>query len=141
MTKFNSESMTEALDRFGQNYKFPVYASITNLSGFFSRSTDMMSGYAAVTDDHFLLLVQVPLFGNSVNADYFRLPVLGIKQLKVKKLPLFNSYSVDVRGIADGKKYRFKFVTVSRVAGNGFPEQGENSLALIEKLKKWSEEI
>lgn len=141
MAKFNSENMTEALDRFGQNYEFPVYASITNMSSFFSKSTDMMAGYAAVTDDHFLLLVQIPLLGNLENANYFRLPVLGIKQLKVKKVPLVNSYNVDIKGVADGKKYRFKFVTASKVAGKGFPEQGENSLAFIERLKKWSEEI
>lgn len=41
MVKFNSENMTEALDRFGKQYKYPIYASIRNMAtGFFSRPSD-----------------------------------------------------------------------------------------------------
>lgn len=141
MVKFNSENMTEALDRFGKQYKYPIYASIRNMTGFFSRPSDVISGYAAVTDDNFLILVQIPVFGTINDAEYFQLPVLGIKKLKLKKTAILNVYTVDIRGIADGKKYRFKIVTVSKVAGKGFPEQTANHAGFIDKLKRWSDEI
>ncbi len=141
MVKFNSENMTEALDRFGKQYKYPIYASIRNMTGFFSRPSDVISGYAAVTDDNFLILVQIPVFGTINDAEYFQLPVLGIKKLKLKKTAILNAYTVDIRGIADGKKYRFKIVTVSKVTGKGFPEQTANHAGFIERLKRWSDEI
>lgn len=141
MVKFNSENMTEALERFGKQYKYPIYASIRNMTGFFSRPSDVISGYAAVTDDNFLILVQIPVFGTINDAEYFQLPVLGIKRLKIKKSPLINIYTVDIRGIADGKKYRFKITIASKVGGKGFPEQTSNHAGFIEKLKKWSDEI
>lgn len=77
MVKFNSENMTEALDRFGKQYKYPIYASIRNMTGFFSRPSDVISGYAAITDDNFLILVQIPVFGTINDAEYFQLPVLA----------------------------------------------------------------
>lgn len=141
MSKFNSENMTEFLDRFGKKYNFPVYICVNNMSSFYSSRCDIRSGYAAVTDDYFLIFVQMPLIGNENNADYFRLPVLGMKRLKVKKFPLLNSFTIDIKGVADGKKYNFRLITASNVDGNGFPDQKENQAGFIEKLKKWSKEI
>lgn len=142
MVKFNSENMTEAIERFGKQYKYPIYASIRNMAaGFFSRPSDVISGYAAVTDDNFLILVQIPVFGTLNDAEYFQLPVLGIRRLKVKKTAVLNAYTVDIRGVADGKKYGFRIVTVSKVGGKGFPEQPVNHAGFIEKLKRWSDEL
>lgn len=141
MVKFDSENMVAALERFGKQYKYPIYASTRNVTGFCSRARDVTSGYAAISDDNFLILVQIPVFGTLNDAEYFQLPVLGIKKLKLKKVPLLNSYVIDIKGIADGKKYRFKINTVSKVGGKGFPEQSVNYSGFIERLKKWSDEI
>ncbi len=141
MPKFNAENMLEELDTFGKAYKYPVYVSVTDPNGLFSSNRNVKSGYAAISDDYFLLLAEIPTIGFIGDTKYCKLPISGISRLKIKKAPLINLYIISVKGIADGKKYKIKLNLSCRGVGNSFPDQAKNGASFLEKMTKWSKEI
>lgn len=141
MPKFNAENMIAALSGFYKKYKYPVYVKVSVQGGFFSSETVMRYGYAAISDDHFLLVADYET-EDSENVLYHRLPVTGMRSLSVKKADKVNMFAVRIKGItAESKKYRIKIFVTASEGGSSLPEQKENSVGFIEKLSKWSKEI
>ncbi len=141
MLRFNAENMYHELDRFEKKYRYPVCVTVSVLNGVFGKEVVRRQGYAAISDDYFLLVADY----ESVDSDeviYHRLPVTGMNSVRVRKADKINMHIISVRGItAEGKKYRIKISVTGSEAGNSLPDQGENSVKFINELRKWSEEI
>lgn len=137
MIKFTDDFMKKNLSAFRENYKYPVYSSMSCRSGFFSRyRTDF--GFIAVTDDDRLLVVEYLPFGTDKS---YILSACNLKKLKIKKLKLMPVYSVKTVFKCDGKTIKFDMSVSLKVAGCQFSEQEENALNLIETLKNWQKYI
>lgn len=136
--KFTDEFMKKSLDRFGENYKYPVFASIYCRSGFFSRYR-AKTGFLAVTDDDRLLVVEYSALGISEN-EYIFSPQ-DLKNLKIKKLALMNVHSIKAVFVVGRKKIRLDIAVSEKVGGGNFPEQPENYVNIIETLKSWQNYI
>lgn len=134
---YSIDNVTSELDQFGVGYSYPVCANITDLSGFFSSNRNIKYGGAAISDrDTLLVSINGLLSGNEL----YELAPMGMTKLDVKKVLLLPSYIVDVRGMTDGKKYRFK-IQFSSNGGKNFPDQQSNVLTLVDKLKQWSANV
>lgn len=141
MPKFNTENMLAQLDSFEKTYKYPVYVTVSVLGGIFGAEAALRHGYAAISDDHFLLVADYESV-DSENVILHRLPATGMSSVKVTKDEKINMYTVHIKGVTViGKKYKIRISVTGTEAGNSLPDQGENSEKFIRKLKKWSEEI
>ena len=139
--KCNSEEMDNELSFFGRPYSYPIYISLWDMSGFLASNRNVKSGYAAISDDGVLLLTGEGLIGS---AAHYEVPKLTISSLKVKKLPLINSYNVEVKGNKEGKKYYYKLSVSGRIIGGAsdkFPDHEENASGFLETLRQWAAEI
>lgn len=141
MPKFNTENMLAELDRFEKTYKYPVYVTVSVHNGIFGAETARRHGYAAISDDYFLLIADYEST-DSEEILYHRLPVTGMSSVRVQKADKINMYTVYIKGItAESIKYKIKISVTGTEAGSSLPDQGENCVKFIKKLKKWSEEI
>lgn len=138
MMKFTDESMKQSLARFGEDYKYPVFASIYCRSGFFSRY-NAQTGFLAVTDDDRLLAVEYSNFGMSEKEYVFS--ARDLKVLKIKKLKVMSAYSVKAVFKVDRKTVKFDIVVAENVKGGDFPEQPQNYRNFIETLDNWNKYI
>lgn len=138
MIKFTKDFMKQSLDVFGENYKYPVYASVYCQSSFFSRYR-ANTGFSAVTDDGRLLVVEYSAFGISEKEYIFS--EHDLKSIKIKKLALMPVYSVKAVFKIDRKTIKLYMVVSLKVVGIDFPEQTENVENFIETLKEWQNYI
>ena len=134
---YTIDNVTSELDQFGVGYSSPICVNVTDLSGFLSSNKNIKYGGAAISDRDTLLLTSNGLLSGTMS---YELPPMGMTKLSVKKVPLLPSYIIDVRGMLDGKKYRFK-VQFSTNGGAAFPDQNGNAMALLETLKKWESQL
>ncbi|MBQ8960468.1 MAG: hypothetical protein IJ071_04530 [Ruminococcus sp.] len=135
---YTLENIEAELDQAGVPYTDPAYAMITDLSGFFGSNRNIRYGGAAISErDTLLLTFNGLLSGNSI----FELSPMGMTKLTVKKLLILPSYVADIRGMADGKKYRFKVQLNTNVGGGGFPDQQSNVMNIVNTLKKWESSL
>ncbi|MCM1316110.1 MAG: hypothetical protein NC205_04655 [Prevotella sp.] len=125
--------MKQSLDSFGEDYKYPVYASIDCRNSFF-RSYNTKAGFLAVTDTGKLFVDEYYAMGTEKKY-IFHVSVL--KSLKIRKFPLFPIYSIKSLFMADGKKFRLDMLISLKVYGHEFTEQAENVVNFIETLKNW----
>lgn len=125
--------MKQSLDGFGEDYKYPVYASIDCRNGFF-RSYNTKAGFVAVTDTGKLLVAEYYATGTEKK---YIFPVNILKSLKIRKFPLFPIYSMKLLFMADGKKFRIDMLISLKVYGHEFTEQAQNAVNFIETLKNW----
>ena len=133
MIKFTDDFMRQSLDSFGENYKYPVYASIDCRNSFF-RSYNIKAGFAAITDTGKLLVAEYYALGTEKK---YIFSVNTLKNLKIRKFPLLPIYSIKSVFIADGKKFRLYMGVSQKVTGCDLPEQAENAMNLIETLRSW----
>ena len=141
MLRFNAENMYSELDRFEKKYKYPVYVTISVLNGVFGKEEVRRHGYAAISDDFFLLVADYKSV-DSEEVIYHKLPVTGMSSVKVGKADKINMHTISVKGITTaGKKYKIKISVTGSEAGSSLPDQGENCKKFVKRLKKWSEEI
>lgn len=141
MPKFNKENMTVELDRFGKTYKFPVFVTVSVQKGILGAESARRHGYAAISDDHFLLIADYESAGPE-EAVCHRLPVTGMSSVRVGKADKINVFTVRIKGItSDSKKYKIKVTVSGSGVENGLPDQVENCTKFVERLRKWSGEI
>lgn len=141
MIRFNAENMHSELDRFEKKYKYPVYVTVSVLNGVFGKEEVRRHGYAAISDDFFLLVADYASV-DSEEVIYHKLPVTGMNSVKVGKADKINMHTVSIKGVTTaGKKYKINISVTGSEAGNSLPDQSENCIKFIEKLKKWAEEI
>lgn len=133
--KFTNESMKQSLDSFGENYKYPIFASIDCETGFFTRRYKTHMGFTAVTDTGKLLVADYSALGTAEKKYIFSSDQR--KKFKIKKLALLPVYTVKSVFIADGKKFRLDMTISLQVANSDFTEQEENAVNFIETLKDW----
>ncbi|MDE6426468.1 MAG: hypothetical protein K2K89_10105 [Ruminococcus sp.] len=133
MIKFTADFMKISLDSFGENYKYPVYASVCCRSGFFSRYR-AKSGFAAVADNGKLLVAEYSVLGTEKK---YIFSVNDLKSLKIKKLPLMPIYNVKSVFKIERKNIKFDMAVSLKIAGGDFPEQAENAVNLIGTLGNW----
>lgn len=133
MIKFTDDFMRQSLDGFGENYKYPVYASIDCRNSFF-RSYNIKAGFVAITDTGKLLVAEYYALGTEKK---YIFSVNALKSLKIRKFPLLPIYSIKSVFIADGKKFRLYMGVSQKVTGCDLPEQAENAMNLIETLQNW----
>lgn len=133
MIEFTYNFMKQSLGGFGEDYKYPVYASIDCRNGFF-RSYNTKAGFAAVTDTGKLLVAEYYALGTEKK---YIFPVNFLKSLKIRKFPLFPIYSIKFLFISDGKKFRIDMLISLKVYGHEFTEQAENAVNFIKTLKNW----
>ena len=134
---YTIDNVISELDQAGVGYSCPICVNVTDLSGFFSSNKNVKYGGAAVSDRDTLLLSSNGLLSGS---QLYELAPMGMTKLSVKKVPLLPSYLIDVRGMADGKKYRFK-IQFSTNGGKAFPDQQSNAMSLINTLEKWAAQL
>ncbi len=132
--KFTDEFMKKSLDRFCENYKYPVFASIYCRSGFFSRY-NAKTGFLAVTDDDKLLVVEYSALGISEN-EYIFSPQ-DLKSFKIKKLALMPAYSVKAVFKINRKTIKLDVAVSKKVSCSNFSEQEENTDNFIQTLESW----
>lgn len=141
MLRFNAENMISELDSFGKEYRYPVYVTTSVLNGIFGKEEVRRHGYAAISDDFFLLVADYASV-DSEEIIYHKLPITGMSSIKVGKADKIDMYIVSVKGITiAGKKYKIKISVTGSDTENSLPDQSENCAKFIERLKKWSEEI
>lgn len=141
MPKFNTENMLAELDHFEKTYKYPVYVTVSVRNGMFGAEAARRHGYAAISDDYFLLIADYESTDSEAIL-YHRLPVTGMSSVRVQKADKINMYIVCIKGItADRKKYKIKISVTGSEAGSSLPFQGENCAKFIQTMKKWSDEI
>lgn len=133
MIKFTDDFMIQSLDGFGENYKYPVYASIDCRNSFF-RSYNIKAGFVAITDTEKLLVAEYYALGTEKK---YIFSVNALKSLKIRKFPLLPIYSIKSVFISGNKKFRLYMGVSQKVTGNEFKEQAENSINLIETLRNW----
>ncbi len=133
MIKFTDNFMRQSLASFGEDYKYPVYASIDCRNGFF-RSYNTKAGFVALTDTGKLLVAEYYTMGTEKK---YIFPVNVLKSLKIRKFPLFPIYSIKAVFISDGKKFRIDMLISLKVYGHEFTEQAENAVNFIKTLKNW----
>lgn len=134
---YTIDNVISELDQAGVGYSCPICVNVTDLSGFFSSNRNVKYGGAAVSDRDTLLLSSNGLLSGS---QLYELAPMGMTKLSVKKVPLLSAYLIDVRGMADGKKYRFK-IQFSTKGGKAFPDQQSNAMSLINTLEKWAAQL
>ena len=134
MIKFTADFMKQSLDGFGENYKYPVFASIYCQSSFFSRY-NAKAGFLAVADYDKLLVVEYSNFGTSEKKYIFS--AHDLKNLKIKKLKVNSVYSVKSVFKVERKTIKLDIVVAEKVQSEDFPEQPENYINFIETLKNW----
>lgn len=138
---YTEENMIEALDKFDKSYDYPVYASLTNLSGFFSSNKNVRSGYMAVTDNS-IIIVSISLIGAITNDyDYLEIPKLTINKITGRKALLIESQIIDIFGTVGKKKYHYRLTVPSKVLGGSFPSQSDNYVGFVDRLQIWSKEV
>ncbi len=134
MIKFTDSFMRQSLDRFCENYKYPVFASVYCRNGFFSRY-NAQAGFLAVTNDDRLLVVEYSNFGMSEKEYIF--PAHDLKILKIKKLKVIPAHSVKAVFKTNRKTIKLDIAVAEKVRGENFPEQQENYRNFIEMLESW----
>ena len=127
MIKFTDDLMKKSLAGFGEDYRYPVYASIDCRNSFF-RSYNTKAGFVAVTDTGKLLVSEYYVLGTEKK---YILPLQNLEKIKIKKFPLFPIYNIKAVFIADGKKFRLAMAVSLKVYGHEFPEQAENTVKLV----------
>lgn len=133
--------MKESLDRFGENYKYPLYVSVIDKTGFLSTHR-ANPAFTAVTDSGKLLLVEYHLYGITGNKTEYELSYLNLKSLKIRKIPFLNQYSIKTVFRTDKKKIRLNITAFAmNIARGNFPEQAENAVNFLETLKNWQNYI
>ncbi len=141
MPRFNKENMIAELDRFGKTYKYPVFVTVSVQNGILGAKPIIRHGYAAISDDHFLLIVDYES-ADSEEAVCHRLPVTGMSSVRVRKADKMNIFTVRLKGItSESKKYRIKVTVAGTEVENGLPDQVENCAKFVERFRKWSGEI
>ena len=133
MIKFTADFMKISLDGFGENYKYPVFASIYCRSSFFSRYR-AKSGFVAVTDNGKILVAEYSVLGTEQK---YIFSVNDLKRIKIKKLALMPIYSIKSVFKIERKTINLDMAVSLKVAGGNFPEQAENAVNLIGTLGNW----
>ena len=134
MIKFTDDLMKKSLALFGENYKYPVFASVYCRSSFFSRY-NAQAGFLAVTDDDRLLVIEYSNFGTSEKKYIFS--AHDLKSLKIEKLKVMPAHSVKAVFKVERKTIKLDIVVAEKVRGENFPEQPENYRNFIETLESW----
>lgn len=141
MPKFNKENMAAELDRFGKTYKYPVFVTISVQNGILGSKLIIRHGYAAISDDHFLLIADYES-ADSEKIIYHRLPVTGMSSVRVRKADKMNIFTVRIKGItSESIKYKIKVTVTGTEVENGLPDQVENCTGFVDRFRKWSGEI
>ncbi len=138
MIKFTDDFMKKSLAYFGEDYKYPVYASINCRKGFFSNAV-INVGFVAVANTGKLFVVEYSAFGTNGKAYVFS--AQNLKKLKIRKLSFMPIYKIKSVFMVDGSKFRLDIVVSLKVAGCDFAEQTENAVNFIETLKNWQSYI
>lgn len=131
MIKFTNKLMKQSLDSFGEDYKYPVYASIDCRKSCF-RSYNTKAGFVAVTDTGKILIDEYYVLGTE---NRYIFSVNSMKSLKIRKFPLLPIYNIKSVFMADGKTFRLDMAISLKLIGCEFQEQKENTINLIETLK------
>lgn len=131
MIKFTDDFMKKSLAVFGEEYKYPVFASIY-LKSFFSRYK-AQTGFSAVTDEKILVAEYSP-FGATKNYSF---SARDLKKIKIKKLVLIPAYNIKFIFNIDGKIIKLDMTVSLKVAGGNFLEQEQNAVNFIATLQNW----
>ena len=132
MIKFTDELMKESLARFGENYKYPVFASVYCRNGFFSRY-NAQAGFLAVTDDDRLLVVEYSNFGMSEKKYIF--PAHDLKILKIKKLKVIPAHSAKAVFKINRKTIKLDIAVAERCGERISPNNRKITEILLKCLK------
>lgn len=143
MQQFDYDHMSSVLEKTGISYNYPVYSSINNMSSFFATNIAVRFGYAAISDRDSVLIYSADMFSmmDLTNAVCIELPFAGIHDVKIKHHKLNGSYTVNIKGIAGGKKYHYRLEIPSKLIGKAkgkFPDQKENSDGFTDILQRWA---
>lgn len=138
MIKFTDDFMKKSLAYFGEDYKYPVFASIYCRRGFLSRY-NAQTGFVAVTDSGKILVVEYSVLCNTEKEYVFS--EQNLEKIKIKKLKLIPVYNVKAIFKLNGKKFKLDITISQKVAGCDFAEQTENAVNFIETLKNWQSYI
>ncbi|MDE6036209.1 MAG: hypothetical protein K2G36_09905 [Ruminococcus sp.] len=133
MIKFTDDLMKKSLASFGEDYKYPVYASMDCRKSFF-RSYNTKAGFVAVTDTRKLLVSEYYVLGTEKK---YILSLHNIEKIKIRKLSFLPMYKIKTVFLNDGKKFRIDIMISLKVYGHEFPEQTENTVNLIKILYEW----
>lgn len=132
--KFTDDFMKKSLAHFGENYEYPVFASVYCKSGLFSRYR-AQTGFVAVTDDDRLLVVEYLSLGISEKEYIFSAE--DIVSLKIKKAALMSVYTIKSVFKINRRTVKLNIAVSLKVSGGDFPEQTKNAENFIETLKNW----
>ncbi|MCM1506073.1 MAG: hypothetical protein NC177_02905 [Ruminococcus flavefaciens] len=133
MIKFTDDFMKKSLARFGEEYKYPVFASMY-IKSFFS-SYKAQTGFSAVTDDDRLLIIEYSAL--NMNGKKYTFSANNLKKIKIKKLKLMSVYNIKFIFNIDSKNIKLDMSVSLKVAGGNFPEQDQNAMNFIATLQNW----
>lgn len=136
MIEFTDDLMKKSLETFGENYKYPVYASINCETGIFARRYKTDVGFMALTDSGKIIIAEYSAFG--ILKKRFVFSEQQLEKLKIKKVALLPVYRIKAVFMADGKKFRLYMNIAMQVTNGNFAEQEENAVNLMEILEKWN---
>ncbi len=128
----NEDVMRGDLAKFGVEYRSPCYISINDCSGFLASNAGIRPGFAAYTDDGYLLIYIDGITG----AAQIAITSDNVTSLDIKNLPLLPEHSIKIKGIQDGNKFYYKLLLPHK-SGKSFPSQKENTADLISFLEYW----
>ncbi|MCH5348795.1 MAG: hypothetical protein J1E40_05685 [Oscillospiraceae bacterium] len=129
--KFTEEEMMQMLGELlyaGENITAAVYC-IYKGTGFFASSSNIIAGYAAITDRNRLIGYKMGLISDSaVSLDLGHLTKMKISNALLGQKIIYIH-------VNDGKKSEVKFQAAPKVPGSKFPEQERNLEILLDELK------
>lgn len=133
--KVTNINMLEALDKFDRRYSYPIYATVCDMSSFFSSRRRQRMAFAAISDHDELLLVQYPFFGLG---DPIYLDFSSLSLVKAKFSKLFGTHRIQLIFRVDGKKQRYDLTIAKKVVTTDLYEQDQNLYGFIDTLRKWA---
>lgn len=129
--KYTDEEMNAALEKLliGSERLETVVYCLFKPTGFLAGSSDIITGYAGITDLGRLLCCKYHIIGDESAAYNME----DIVQIKIKPA-LFGQKVVTVV-FDDGKKRTVKFQLAPKVAGSKLPNQERNTEKMLETLE------
>lgn len=137
MVKFNKERMLADLNKFGDSYNYPIYCSVVDIDNFFSNGRPKL-GFAAITDNDELIMVEYPAMGILENEIIHRLPLEYMIKCNIKNNLFGLGWILKTVFRINGKKVKYNINVTKKIGGNSdFDEQPENSDGFVHTFRCW----